>query len=140
MATSLLIASSKGQTVADAKKSPLGIALEQFLDEERLSGGRSGDTSIVMADTPTRPELDAKLAAAHANVETQFEKLRSDIRELRAATIGKTTFFLGLIAFFAATVAVLAYAGQWFGLGLQSHDALVAAAREGARQALAAKP
>ena len=124
----------------ETRRSALGVALEQFLDEERLSAAPSRRTSDVMADVPTRPEFDAKLAAAHARNETQFERLRSDIREFRAATVGKTTFFLGLIAFFAAVIAVLAYAGQWFGLGLQSHDALVAAAREGARQALAAKP
>ena len=126
--------------MADARRSAFGIAFDQFLDDERLSGAHARGTSETMTDAPTRPELDAKLATAQAQTETQFEKLRSDIRELKAATVGKATFFLGLIAFFAATVAVLAYAGQWFGLGLQSHDALVAAAKEGARQALAAKP
>jgi hypothetical protein len=41
--------------------------------------------STIMSDTPTRPELDAKLAAAEARTQTQIAELRGDLGAWRAS-------------------------------------------------------
>lgn len=90
---------------------------------------RESATQSRMPEGPTREEIDAKIAAGEARneailaramgeVRAEFGLLRGDLSALKAASIGKTSFFFGLIALFGAIIAVLALAPSWFGNGL----------------------
>jgi hypothetical protein len=102
--------------------------------------GNSGDMEREqIADMVAASEArnETKLATAMGEVRTEFANLRSDIRELGAKTVGKTTLIVTAITLFfgivGVVVSLLTFGSQWFGLGLDTSQA----AQAGAERALA---
>lgn len=118
-----------------------------------------------MANDITREELSARLAEQEAKSEARFERLSGDIRTSQAETlaaiermnaihqkqssdlstkisvldaksIGKTSFIFGLLALFAAILAVMALAPAWFANGIAVTPTIQEAARTTARAAV----
>lgn len=100
-----------------------------------------------------REQIEDMIAASDARTDTKFERIlgemrtefanvRGDIAALKAATAGKGTVILTGVSVFIGLATLLAafaaFGAQWFGLGMQGHDVLMLAAKEGAAQALAA--
>ena len=96
----------------------------------------------VMSDAPSHRELDAKLEASEARTDAKFAGLGGRLDaisgKLDAIRNGQLAMAGLIIAALGIVIAVMVYGAQWFGVGLQSHDVLTAAARDGAAQALAA--
>ena len=70
--------------------------------------------------------MEARLGEVKAGTETQFERLRGDIRELKASTASTATVIVTAIALFAAlagVIAAMAATGwQGFGVGISASD------------------
>lgn len=106
--------------------------------EARLPSAGDGEKLKPMTDL-TREEMtarleavearsDAKFATVTSEMRTGFAELRAEIKEISARSIGKTSFFFGLIALFAAIVGVMSLMPAWFGSGLAASSIADAAA------------
>ena len=95
-----------------------------------------------VSDPVTPRELDARFGEADARTDAKLAPFAGEFNaingKLDSIRNGQLAIAGLIIAALGIAVAVMAYGAQWFGLGLQSHDSLVAAAKEGAAQALKA--
>lgn len=87
---------------------------------------------------------ETKIVAALGEIKLAISELKSDLkgdfREHKASSVGKTTFFITSIALFAAIVAIMAYGGQLFGMGLDASSKLREAERPSAPAVAISKP
>ena len=88
-----------------------------------------------MSDPITREEFAARLEAIEARSDTKFERISGEIAAVKAASIGRGTFLLGLLALFGAIIAVLALGGDRFSAGMSVADVARSAAREAVAEA-----
>ena len=88
----------------------------------------------------TRTEIAAQVEASEARTDTKFAGLNAQLDALSEKLDGVRGGIWAIAALVLASlgviIAVMAYGGQWFGLGLQSKDVLSQAAKDGAVQAL----
>lgn len=102
---------------------------------------RGIDLSTSKDDIDKMSEVDAKIAASEARTDTKFAQLMGELSTMRAEINGrldvlgtrvehvekstagtKTTIIVTAIAAIGLTASILAYGGQWFGLGMDAQQ------------------
>jgi hypothetical protein len=144
------------------------MAEEPPTNVRRLDFGRRGlaptpsdshTSEMSDSDSPTRSEIDAKIAASEARTDTKFAELLGEIKVTNAGIVGLRSEFsdmrgyarsshhttigtivatgLGIVAI---VIALLTYGATWFGLGINAHDVARQAADQALREFVAKAP
>lgn len=107
------------------------------------------------ATQPGIDEINALVGAAEARADTKVAtalgefrtamaelkgELRGEFKELRAATVSKTTLFLTALTLFGAVAAFVTYGAQLFGQGVDAAAIAESAAEKAADQVISAWP
>ena len=120
------------------------VDFEKRHPKGRLSSASVRDNRVnIMSDTPTRPEIDAKLQAAEARGDTKlaealgevrtafarlegkFDNVNTRITDLQHSTGGtKGTILATGVAVVALIVGILTYGQGWFGIGVTTRDTI----------------
>lgn len=89
-----------------------------FLNTPRSDATLGATENDEMASAPTREEIDAKIGTAKAEVDTEFAKLRADLRHLPTTGALIATVASGVVAVIGVLLAVMAFGGDRFDGGL----------------------